>query len=88
MNNRTFKEQAAAFADRLMKEAGNDPSEIVSLAWQYAYNRRIRSDEKGRMIEFLSSTSGETKESSDATRSAVEEMCLALFNTNEFIYMP
>ena len=28
------------------------------------------------------------RECADALKSAIAEMCLAIFNTNEFIYMP
>jgi hypothetical protein len=96
LNNRTFKEQAAAFADRLLKEANSDPAAIAELAWKYAYSRTIRPDEKQRMVEFIHSTAdaaaGEKDSQgapkSDGLKSAVEEMCLAVFNTNEFIYVP
>ncbi len=89
MNNRTFKEQSAAFADRLLNEAGNSPSAIAALAWKYAYNRDIQPDEHKQIAEFIGSRIDATISSAkESLRPAVEEMCLAVFNTNEFIYMP
>jgi hypothetical protein len=89
MNNRTFKEQAGAFGDRLQKEAGADPGAIADLAWKYAYNRPIRREEAKQIVEFIRShRDSENSDAAEPLRSAIEEMCLALFNTNEFIYMP
>src|SRR5262249_55642587 len=37
LNNRTFKEQAAVFAERLLREAGEDPEAVAALAWRYVF---------------------------------------------------
>jgi mono/diheme cytochrome c family protein len=87
LNNRTIQEQAAAFANRLLREAKGDLREAAALAWRYAYGRTITSEERQQTAEFLQTRQqASTLESGARDRSAVEELCLALFNTNEFIY--
>jgi hypothetical protein len=75
LNNRTMQEQAAAFAERLTRETDGKPHNVAARAWAYAYGRAISDEERTTAVEFLK------------TRS-VAELCLALFNTNEFIYLP
>jgi hypothetical protein len=74
LNNRTMVEQAAAFAERLMRETDGKPETVAAKAWMYAYGRRISDDERRQALEFLKTQS-------------VAELCLALFNTSEFIYL-
>jgi hypothetical protein len=85
LNNRTIKEQSEAFAERLLRETGGDPTAIARLAWNYAYSRDITDNEREKVVEFIGAR---TSESGDALKTVVAELCLALFNTNEFTYMP
>lgn len=78
LNNRSMQQQAAAFADRLLKETDGKVAAIPDRAWAHAYGRRISADERAQTLAFLY-TRG-------AGKSAVTELCLAIFNTNEFIY--
>jgi hypothetical protein len=87
LNNHTIRQQADAFAKRLLRETNGDPGVLVALAWRYAYGRNITGEEKQRAMEFLQSRSQTASTKGMAARPAVEELCLALFNTNEFIYM-
>ena len=73
MNNRTMQQQAAAFAARLQKETEGNLAEVPARAWLRAYGRPITQEEKSRATAFLRERS-------------VAELCLAIFNTNEFIY--
>ena len=52
---------------------------VPARAWQYVYGRPIARDERDEVGAFLHSH-GDGKP-------AVTELCLALFNTNEFIYL-
>jgi hypothetical protein len=83
LNNRTMREQAEAFAGRLIREAGERPEDVAAKAWLHAYGRAITDEERHQAIEFLGSRTRET----ESMKSAVTELCLALFNTNEFIYL-
>jgi hypothetical protein len=79
MNNRTMREQASAFADRLLRENKGNVAAVPATAWQYVYGRPIDKDEKQKISGFLAANGND--------RHAVTELCLALFNTNEFIYL-
>jgi hypothetical protein len=87
LNNKSFEEQAGLFAMRLVHEAGEKPADIAALAWKYAYGRQIAADERERAVAFLSSHES-NGESGGSLKQSVDELCLALFNTNEFLYLP
>jgi len=87
LNNYTIQQQAEAFAKRLLRETNGDPGALVALAWRYAYGRNITGAERQQAVEFIQSRSQTASAKGMAARPAVEELCLALFNTNEFIYM-
>jgi hypothetical protein len=88
LNSRTIREQAAAFAGRLLRESNRAPEAVADLAWGYAYGRRITDGERRKVVEFLRARrQADPDPSGDPLRRAVEELCLALFNTTEFIYI-
>jgi hypothetical protein len=78
LNNRGVKEMAGRLAEVLLKETNGSNGAVVERAWVRVYGRKVSAEEKGRVVEFLEGRG----------KGGVEEMCLALFNTNEFIYMP
>ena len=78
MNNRTMREQADAFAERLLRETQGDLAALPARAGLHAYGRPIANDERARVAESLRARAD--------TKAAVSDLCLALFNTNEFIY--
>ncbi len=78
LNNRTLQQQAAAFAARLLKETGNTLDAVPARAWLHAYGRRITDAERAQALAFLQQRGG--------GQPALAELCLAIFNTNEFIY--
>jgi len=51
---------------------------LPARAWLHAYGRPIANDERARVAESLRARAD--------TKAAVSDLCLALFNTNEFIY--
>ncbi|HWY74829.1 MAG TPA: DUF1553 domain-containing protein, partial [Verrucomicrobiae bacterium] len=87
LNNRTMRDQASAFASRLLRETRGDLAAVPDRAWRYAYGRHITPDEAREAAAFLKARSeAPTPKSGDKNQAAVEELCLALFNTNEFVY--
>jgi hypothetical protein len=78
LNNRAARDQAAAFADRLLRETDGRPEAVVARAWLIAYGRPIADDERRDAVAFLGA----------CDKVAVTELCVALFNTNEFVYLP
>ena len=66
--------QARYFAARLRREAGDDPSKQVDLAYRLALARPPTPRETAAMLEFLE-------------RQPLEQMCRVMFNLNEFAYV-
>ncbi len=79
LNNRTMREQASAFATRLLRETKDTLDAVPARAWLHAYARPISADELASTRAFLRARAADPQ-------SAVTDLCLALFNTNEFIY--
>jgi hypothetical protein len=65
--------QARHFAERLRREAGDDPAKQVDLAYRLALSRPARPSEIATMTSFLQ-------------RESLEQMCRVIFNLNEFAY--
>jgi hypothetical protein len=90
-NSPLVRDQAAAFARRLRKECGDKPEEIVSRAWLLAFGRPITQAESTRTQTFLRQRTAAAQGAADQdartapAEAALTELCLALFNTNEFI---
>ncbi|HXX95124.1 MAG TPA: hypothetical protein VEN81_15990, partial [Planctomycetota bacterium] len=66
---------AAAFADRLSREAAPSPEAQIELGFRLAAGRPPSDAEKRLALGFLSHRS-------------LKEFALALFNLNAFIYVP
>ena len=74
-------EQAMALRDRLFREEPDSDERRLNRAWLLVFARPIRADELASAREFLFSRP--EKPPADAW----VELCLALFNTNEFVYV-
>ena len=83
LNNRTMREQAAAFAERLLRETRRQPRggpRPRLAATPTAARSRRRSG--AQSLAFL-----RDRAATGDPKPAVTELCLAIFNTNEFIYL-
>jgi hypothetical protein len=76
LNSPLAREQSAAFARRLVRECGDDPEKVAARAWLLAFCRPITPTESDRALAFL-------RKHPDG----LSELCLALFNANEFVYV-
>lgn len=65
---------AAAFAERLLNEAGSDPGRQVDWAFQLAVGRQPTPNEKDASLVFLA-------------EQPLKEFALAMFNLNAFLYV-
>jgi len=74
-------EQAMALRDRLFREEADSDECRLNRAWLLVFARSIRADELASAREFLFSRP--EKPPADAWA----ELCLALFNANEFVYV-
>ncbi|MBI3209374.1 MAG: DUF1553 domain-containing protein [Candidatus Solibacter usitatus] len=77
MNNSFVRIQAGKFAERLTREAGSAPDAQVTKAFDLAYSRTPTATERSAAVRFL-------KDHPEA----LIDFCQALFNSNEFVYMP
>ena len=109
LNSPLARDEAAAFAKRIIQETGNDFEKNVSNAWLVAYGRPITREETERARKFLadrtqavsaaprktdparpkSTRRSRTPEPAqpNAHEAALAELCLALFNSNEFVFV-
>lgn len=99
LNNPIVFRQAMEFAGRLVREAGEDPDARVDLLWRISFARAPTDAEKREALELLGSGSPEGwKERPDnlpaslegidpAAARALTELCLTVFNLNEFLFV-
>jgi hypothetical protein len=87
LNSPVSREQAAAFARRLVVECGEDPDSLVSRAWLLALSRSPTQVEQEEAKKFLERRAAAASSSVAKVEFALSELCLGLFNTNEFAYI-
>ena len=96
LNNDMVFRQAQALAGRLIREAGQQPDQWIDLAWQLTLGRSANPQEQSESIELLQrleqpDPDSQAKEQADdpeeRKRVALTQLCLALFNLNEFVYV-
>jgi hypothetical protein len=75
LNGQLSNDLAAAFAERLERESHGAPEQIVERAFWLTAGRAPTAQERQLSIEFLHESSR-------------EEFALAMFNLNEFVYVP
>ena len=79
MNGSFVMQQAEAFAERVKKDAGTDPSLQVARAWKLAYGSEPTDKEKGAALAFLKGFPKPDK--------ALAALCQALLSSNRFLYV-
>jgi hypothetical protein len=84
LNSPLAREQSMIFARRLLAECGDRPENIVPRAWQLAFGRPATPREIERARSFVQKRTAVAK---GGVEIAVAELCLALFNANEFVYL-
>ena len=95
LNGDFIQQQARYFAERLLREAGNDPVAQVKLAFQLALCRPPRPEEIAASLDFLNrqqkQIEAETATSknvpTEARVKALAAFCLVILNTNEFVFV-
>jgi hypothetical protein len=95
LNGEFTYEQARSFANRLVKEAGNEAQAQVERAFALALCRPATDAEIQAAIEFLDKQQKQIeadakkakRDAGDDRRKALEAFCLVLLNTNEFVYI-
>ena len=95
LNGDFIHQQAGYFADRLLREAGEDPKQRVTQAFERALGRSPRSSELKVALKFLraherqiqADLGAAEEKAGDSGRQALEGFLLTLLNTNEFFYL-
>lgn len=100
LNNRISFQQAQEFAGRLVREAGENPSDWVEQAWRLALGRSPSAMERREALELIEKLSAKGIRSDNlqglppalagigATRgAALTKLCLSVFNLTEFAYV-
>jgi hypothetical protein len=92
-NSPLARSQAAAFAHRLLADCGADPRYLVDRAWLLAFSRPVTTAECDHALAFLKDRTAKLRggqglvQSFSVSEGALADLCLALFNANEFIYI-
>ncbi len=91
-NGAFIREQAGKFAERLVREAGEDDQARIDLAYRLAFARPVTEAEGATVKAFLVRQAEQIKSDAagqpiDARRQALADFCLVLLNSNEFVYM-
>jgi hypothetical protein len=84
LNDEVVLRAASAFALRVRKEAGADPRKQIASAYRLAFGRQPETDELYSALGFLDRQAKMTSGINDQT---LTDLCHALLNSNEFIYM-
>jgi hypothetical protein len=88
LNNGIVGGLARAMAERLSGEAGSDAALFVRRAWLLAYSRDADDGEVQLAVQFIEGAEAAHRKAgaADARAAALEEFCMGLMNTTEFIY--
>ena len=93
MNSNFIVRYAQAFADRVMKEAGEEPAAQIRRAWSIAYADVASDDTISALSEVCERQYAVFQEEDDkldepsARRKALAVVCQALMGANQFIYV-
>ena len=100
LNNEISYEQAQQFAAKLVGEYGDNPPALFDGAWRIALGREPTSQEKQEAIGLMEKLSRKTSAGpendsppeklaklSPERAAGLTQLCLAIFNLNEFVYV-
>ncbi|MGF1582214.1 MAG: DUF1549 and DUF1553 domain-containing protein [Gemmataceae bacterium] len=91
MNGPLAQEQKRRLALRLVRECGNDREEQINRLFLLAYGRRPRMTEARLCLRMLAKQTQllrqEGRQGGDLYVEALSDVCLAIFNSNEFVYV-
>jgi hypothetical protein len=94
LNNKLIHELAAAFAERVQREAQDDPREQIELAWRIALGRSPSDEERAISLQSLDALAAQWQTESGADRperspqqNALRDYCHALINSAAYLYI-
>jgi hypothetical protein len=83
LNSPFVRDQAKAMSKRLADDCGDELSKQIAEAFELCFARPVTKEESDKATAFVKDRTDSTHDQ----RSAVAELCLALFNANEFVYV-
>ena len=83
-NGEFVNRQARHLAERLVREAGDDPRDQIDRAYRLAFARPPTGEEQRSLLLFLEDES--ERDGGGALREALVQLCRVIFNMNEFVY--
>lgn len=96
MNDHTIRKLAQHFADRVLREAGSDPTRQVQTAYMIAYSRSPSDDEQSDCLRTLNELTelwqrqlpaNNAAPENDAARRALATLCHTIMNSAAFLYI-
>ncbi|MFN0111329.1 MAG: PSD1 and planctomycete cytochrome C domain-containing protein [Blastocatellia bacterium] len=89
MNNEFVLQQAGYFAERVAAEAGADARKQIASAFKLALNRQPSEKELTWASEFLQKQAAgyAERKNEKPSAAALRDLCHAIFNLNEFLYL-
>ena len=97
LNNQRIHTLAAAFADRVIQDSGLDPTRQVGRVYQLAFSRLPTGPETVRAVGLLETLATVWKQehadrdipdrTAQANRLALGNLCHAIMNSAEFLYV-
>jgi hypothetical protein len=85
-NGSLTQDCAEAFADRVIRHTPSDLNAQINYAWQLALGRLPDPYERQNITRFLNRSESQTADAADR-RSALRQLCLVLFNLDEFVFI-
>jgi hypothetical protein len=83
LNEKLILDEARTFAKRVLKEAGDEPAAVIERAFRLALGRPPSDEEQSALRAFLEKQAP----ISGGFEGAVTDLCHALMNVNEFVYV-
>jgi hypothetical protein len=96
LNGEFLNQEATHFAERLAREAGEDRAAQIDRAYRLALCRSPTADERSAALAFLDRQTQRVAEEDgarpdqpprNAARTALQALCLVIYNLNEFAYV-
>jgi hypothetical protein len=88
LNSPLAREQSRAFAVRLFRECGEKTDAMIQRAWLLAFGRPASVAESTRAAAFVAARTAQARsDSSKPHEDAWANLCLAIFNANEFVHV-
>jgi hypothetical protein len=82
LNDRIVRQMADQFAARVMRDVGDDPDAIITRAWLLAIGRKPDNYERAEMVKFIKRGEGKADRNT-----AITDLCHAIMNLNEFLFV-